>query len=241
MNLGLRYSLFKNKKNIPNYVPLFNRQYKQYAFCETPSINNSNSLTFGGWFNAYEDATTYNVPLICGWSQSGNWGSTHILRSYVRFGNGSETGRFEISNILPQNEWMHLVVSYDTQKITLYKNGEIYQQWNSGTINRINNENIFKISSFSEGSLKYASVAACCVFITTKGITINDVKKLYLAKSLNNIDYLQTNTIGAWNMTECYDTTNTFFDGLYNNLSIQNGYQLVKSPWASKNLNIEFV
>jgi hypothetical protein len=102
-----------NNKNIPQYVPLFNRQYNQYAFCETPSINNSNSLTFGGWFNAYQDSTELNVPLICGWSQSGSWGSTHITRNTVRFGNGSSTGIFTLTNMLPQNEWMHLIASYD--------------------------------------------------------------------------------------------------------------------------------
>lgn len=216
---------------VPDKAAFFNCSNSQQAYFSTPSINNSSPLTFGGWFKFYR-ACQY-VGTICGWNQSGGWGSTHILLNSVRFGIGNSSGMHGLTNGLPQNIWMHLIATYDGTNIILYKDGTVYQQWNVGSQTRANNESVFRVAGLNEGSMKYSSVAACNVFAALKSISASDVTALYKAPYLNKVSYLSGQDVfGAYNLTE-QESQSSFPSAIGGSaMSIGNGFSWVDSPFV---------
>lgn len=187
--------------NKPLNYASFSKSTNQFASVATPSINNNYPLSFGGWFKLVE-ASSAGPLTVCGWSQSGSWGSTHILQSGYRIGTGTSATMFSFSS-LELNEWLHLVVSYDCESTKFFKNG---QQIHEAPLSkaRLNNESQFRISSFNEGTLKYSSVDASRVFIVNRGLSQEDVMQLMNAKALTTaIPCLAEETLmNAWNINE---------------------------------------
>lgn len=76
MQIGARTTMFSggsDKVKLPAYLFYKNN----YGYADVGSPDGMSALSFGGWFKLIEPTATGQY-LICGWSQSGGWGSTHI-------------------------------------------------------------------------------------------------------------------------------------------------------------------
>ena len=200
-----------------------------YASANVGSPNGKSALSFGGWFKLIAPSNE-GLYMVCGWSQSGGWGSTHISRGGFRFGTGSSSTAFSIQGgELPINEWVHCIASYDGQKCCFFRNGILDSEYDSGPINMRNNDSQFRIASYNEGSLKYSSIAACQVFVLNKGISsIEEAQQLMGVKGFNKISS-DSQLVEAWRIDEIQNNSFVGLKGAFS-LNISSTTTQVDGP-----------
>lgn len=229
MLIGARTTMFSGGQQ-KTLLPAYSFYKNNYGYADVGSPDGMSALSFGGWFKLIEKSNQGNLYLVCGWSQSAGYGSTHILgRNSFRFGTGSGSTIFSIQGgALPEGKWVHCVASYDGQKCRFFRNGVLDSEYDTGPITLRNNAGQFRIASFNEGSLKYSSVGACQVFVLGRGITTEaEVKQLMGEAGVMRLAG-DPSLIGAWKMDS---PTNGYFTGLTEtNLYISTNAQETKGP-----------
>ena len=189
------------------YYAMFSGGSSQYA--STPfSINGRTSLSFGGWAKVVAPAASSSNCLMFGWSQTGSFGSTFIyvnIPSQIiayRIGTGSSATSFTcpFPNGFNPRGWNHYCVTFGGGYVCLYVNG-VNIASNVLTTSISSCDSSFRIASFDEGTLKYATAGVSRVFVGRE-LSASDVAELYSAKKLSGrmscIDKIE----GAWNFDE---------------------------------------
>lgn len=188
-----------------------------YASANVGSPNGKNALSFGGWFKLLQGSNE-GIWVACGWNQSGSWGSVNILQHAFRFGTGSSSTYFgyQSGQGLPTiTKWVHCIASYDGQKCCFFKDGILESEYNTGPINMINNDSLFRIATVDEGSQKYSSTAAAQVFVLNRGITTEaEAQSLMTVKGFSNIA-TDSALVEAWRIDELQNNSFVGLKGVF--------------------------
>ena len=234
MTVGSRQSFWTSSTlKLPEIGYAF---YKNnYAYSNVGSPNGKSALSFGGWFKLLQPCNE-GMYIACGWNQSGGWGSTYIIKNSwdqsvsIRFGSGSSSTFFGfVAENIVINKWVHCIASYDGQKIQFFGNGLLGFEQNTGPINMINNDSLFRIATVDEGSQKYSSVAAAQVFILNRGIiTETEAQSLMTVKGFSNI-VTDSALVEAWRIDELQNNSFVGLKGVFS-LNVSSTTSQVDGP-----------